>query len=116
MPRTAPSSTTFGNGAPNGPIASDAATDSPVTTPVTVRCGPNAGYRAWASVSSHRIARVIRTGRLVWKALGYSARMTDAPDSNEHVAAEGDDEDAEAADVSGGAVPEKLLDEGQGYD
>jgi hypothetical protein len=67
-------------------------------------------------VSSHRIARLIRTGRVVWKALGYSARMTDAPDPSEHVAAEGDDEDAEAADVSGGAIPEQLLEDGQGDD
>ena len=42
--------------------------------------------------------------------------MTDAPDPSEHVAAEGDDEDSEAADVSGGAVPEQLLEDGQGDD
>jgi hypothetical protein len=41
--------------------------------------------------------------------------MADAPDASEHVAAAlGDDEGVETADVSGGAVPEQLLEDGEG--
>jgi hypothetical protein len=41
--------------------------------------------------------------------------MADAAEPSEHVAAEvGDHEDVEVADVSGGAVPEQLLEDDEG--
>jgi len=46
---------------------------------------------------------------------GYRARMDDTPHANEDPAeVEDADADVDVADVSGGAVPEQLLDDPQG--
>ena len=49
--------------------------------------------------------------------LGYRGLMTEPPDPTERTAeapAPTEDEDVDVADVSGGAVPEQLLEDGEG--